>query len=62
MVTFRSQPEGTGESMNIKTSLFDNEWLRLVGLALYYLAILVGLIVLYGKGDFSTPAFIYQGF
>jgi hypothetical protein len=31
-------------------------------LTLYYLAILLGLIVLYGRGDFSTPPFIYQGF
>lgn len=31
-------------------------------LTLYYLSILVGLIVLYGRGDFSTPSFVYQGF
>lgn len=31
-------------------------------LALYYLAVLLGLIVLYGRGDFSTSGFIYQGF
>jgi hypothetical protein len=36
--------------------------LRVIALTLYYLAILVGLIVLYGRGDFSTPSFIYQGF
>jgi len=29
---------------------------------LYYVAILLGLLVLYGRGDFSTPPFIYQGF
>ena len=29
---------------------------------LYYLAILLGLFALYGRGDFSTPAFVYQGF
>jgi hypothetical protein len=29
---------------------------------LYYLAIVAGLIVLYGTGDFSPPAFVYQGF
>ena len=29
---------------------------------LYYLAILLGLLVLYGRGDFSTPPFVYQGF
>ncbi len=36
--------------------------LRGVGVTLYYLAIIAALIVLYGKGDFSTPGFIYQGF
>jgi cytochrome bd-type quinol oxidase subunit 2 len=28
----------------------------------YYLAIIGALILLYGRGDFSTPAFVYQGF
>ncbi len=31
-------------------------------LSLYYLAIIAGLVALYGRGDFSTPPFIYQGF
>jgi hypothetical protein len=31
-------------------------------LILYYLGVIVGLIVMYGRGDFSTPPFIYQGF
>jgi cytochrome bd-type quinol oxidase subunit 2 len=31
-------------------------------LTLYYLAIIAALILLYGRGDFSTPAFVYQGF
>jgi cytochrome bd-type quinol oxidase subunit 2 len=31
-------------------------------LTLYYLAIIAALIFLYGRGDFSTPAFVYQGF
>ena len=35
---------------------------RGAALLLYYLAILAGLILLYGRGDFSTPRFIYQGF
>ena len=29
---------------------------------LYYLAVLLGLAVLYGRGDFSTAGFIYQAF
>ena len=35
---------------------------RVTLLTLYYLAVIAGLIVLYGRGDFSTPAFVYQGF
>ena len=35
---------------------------RLVALTVYYLAILLGLVLLYGRGDFSTPPFVYQGF
>ncbi len=31
-------------------------------LILYYFAVVVALILMYGRGDFSTPAFIYQGF
>lgn len=37
-------------------------WVRGVLLAVYYLAILIGLLLLYGRGDFSTPPFVYQGF
>jgi hypothetical protein len=36
--------------------------LQLLVRTLYYLAILLGLFALYGRGDFSTPAFVYQGF
>jgi hypothetical protein len=35
---------------------------RFVTLTIYYLAILVALVALYGQGDFSTPPFIYQNF
>jgi len=31
-------------------------------LVLYYLAVVVALILMYGRGDFSTPSFVYQGF
>jgi hypothetical protein len=34
---------------------------RLV-LILYYFAIIVTLILMYGRGDFSTPPFVYQAF
>ena len=44
------------------TTLSTNPRVRVVALTLFYLGILIGLIVLYGKGDFSTPSFIYQGY
>lgn len=42
--------------------LAETPWIRVAGLTCYYLAIVAGLILLYGKGDFSTPPFIYQNF
>jgi hypothetical protein len=33
-----------------------------VFLVLYYFAVAVALILMYGRGDFSTPPFVYQGF
>ncbi|MDB6174607.1 MAG: D-Ala-teichoic acid biosynthesis protein [Chthoniobacteraceae bacterium] len=36
--------------------------MRVALLTLYYLAIIAGLVVLYGRGNFSTPPFVYQGF
>ena len=41
---------------------FAQPWLRFVTLTIYYLAILVALVALYGQGNFSTPPFIYQNF
>jgi hypothetical protein len=29
---------------------------------LYYLALFAVLILMYGRGDFSTPPFVYQEF
>ena len=42
--------------------LRTHETVIMLARTLYYLAILAGLLLLYGKGDFSTPSFIYQGF
>jgi hypothetical protein len=44
------------------SELFARPWVRFVALTIYYLGILVGLVALYGAGDFSTPPFIYQNF
>jgi hypothetical protein len=35
---------------------------RVFLLTLYYLSIIAGLLAIYGRGDFSTPAFVYQEF
>jgi D-Ala-teichoic acid biosynthesis protein len=35
---------------------------RLALVTVYYFMIIAGLIALYGRGDFSTPAFVYQEF
>ena len=46
----------------LKVWLSGRPRIRLIALTLYYLGIIAGLIVLYGRGDFSTPSFVYQGF
>jgi D-Ala-teichoic acid biosynthesis protein len=58
--------------MNILSKVYKfrvllSEWVarprvRFAALTIYYLAILAGLIVLYGKEGFTTPPFIYQNF
>lgn len=48
--------------MHSITGLYSNPTVRVIALTLYYLAIILGLIIMYGRGDFSTPPFIYQGF
>lgn len=35
---------------------------RSILLFVYYLAILIGLLLIYSRGNFDTPTFIYQGF
>ena len=44
------------------TGFYTNPLGHGILLTLYYLAIIAGLVLMYGKGDFSTPRFIYQGF
>ncbi len=43
-------------------AFYHNPIVHVILLTLYYLAIILGLILMYGRGDFSTPSFIYQGF
>ncbi|HZQ07993.1 MAG TPA: teichoic acid D-Ala incorporation-associated protein DltX [Anaerolineae bacterium] len=44
------------------TTLSNHPQARMIGMTLLYVAILLALLALYGKGDFSTPPFIYQGY
>jgi hypothetical protein len=41
---------------------FEKPAVRQTLLVLYYLGVIGGLIYLYGRGDLSTPPFVYQGF
>jgi hypothetical protein len=41
---------------------FQRPAVRQTLLVLYYIGIIGGLLYLYGRGDFSTPPFVYQGF
>jgi hypothetical protein len=43
-------------------SFLERPAVRQTLLVLYYLGIIGGLIWLYGRGDFSAPPFVYQGF
>ena len=51
-----------GKGFVLLTEWFARPWVRFMALTIYYLGILVGLVALYGAGDFSTPPFIYQNF
>jgi hypothetical protein len=51
-----------GRMVSSLRAFFARPGIRMTLLVFYYLAIIAGLIVLYGKGDFSTPPFVYQGF
>ena len=42
--------------------IWRNDLVRLIGLTIYYLAIIVGLAILYGGAEYTPPPFIYQGF
>jgi len=44
------------------TTAFTDPRVKILGLTVYYLAILGALMVMSARGAFSTPAFIYQGF
>jgi hypothetical protein len=35
---------------------------KIGALTVFYAAVIAALVLLYGRGDFSTPSFIYQDF
>jgi hypothetical protein len=39
-----------------------NPVMQRAALTLYYIFIITTLILMYGRGDFSTPPFVYQEF
>ena len=48
--------------MRFFTTVFNQPVVRVIALTLYYLAIIAALVAIYGRGDFSTPPFVYQEF
>ena len=57
-----SSRERLGAVRRSRTSELDSATLHRVLLILYYLAVILILIAMYGRGDFRTPPFVYQGF
>jgi len=48
--------------MDLDALFHQRPLLKRVALVLYYLAIILTLVLMYGRGDFSTPPFVYQEF
>jgi hypothetical protein len=46
----------------IAVRLAANGWVRAAALTAYYLAILTGLVIMYGLRNVTNPPFVYQGF
>jgi hypothetical protein len=47
---------------SIAVRLASDGWVRAAALTVYYLAILVGVVLMYGLRNFTNPPFVYQGF
>ena len=45
-----------------KAWIEERPQVNLVLISLYYLFLVIVLILMYGRGDFSTPPFVYQEF
>ena len=48
--------------MNTLNRMTAHGKLRGLALTIYYIAILAGLVLLYGRGGLTMPPFVYQGF
>jgi len=48
--------------MDIETVFANQPGMARIARVLYYLAIVLALILMYGRGDFSFPLFVYQEF
>jgi hypothetical protein len=48
--------------MDVDAFFKEHPILRRFALFCYYLALILTLVLLYGRGDFSTPPFVYQEF
>lgn len=48
--------------VDVCARLLRDERLRTLALAAYYLAVFVGLLAMYGQGQFKAPSYIYQRF
>lgn len=42
--------------------VWKQRWFRFPMLLMYYLLIIAAMVYFYGRGNFSTPPFVYQGF
>ena len=59
----RRHRTAAGQLKTVKLpAFFEKPAVRQTLLVLYYLGIIAGLIYLYGRGDLSTPPFVYQEF
>lgn len=48
--------------MELDAFFAEHPRLKRAALVLYYFAIILTLVLMYGRGDFSTPPFVYQEF
>lgn len=48
--------------MRFITTVSNSYWGKAALLTVYYFAIIVVLILMYGKGNFEPAEFIYQGY